>query len=143
MFCILFIYFLVVALVTFLCVMANKTEHKTIALDHQQSRLIPIKARLQKLIETGDYSKMAKLLGNTLLNINDIGGQPGFLEMLPALSTGPAMYLVFLDLSKELDKPYEIPFSRDATIITPFKAMHTVEATISQILSAIASVHSL
>ena len=119
----------------------TKTKHKAIA--YQQSRLIPIKARLQKLIKTGDYSKMAKLLGNTLLNINDIGGQPGFLEMLPALSTGPAMYLVFLDLSKELNKPYEIPFSRDATIITPFKAIHTVEATVSQILSAIASVHSL
>ena len=101
-----------------------------------------IKAQLQKLIKTGDYSKMANLEGGTLLNINDIGGQPGFLEMLPALSTGPAMYLVFLDLSKQLDKPYEIPFSRDATIITPFKAIHTVETTISQILSAIASVHS-
>ena len=101
-----------------------------------------IKAQLQKLIKTGDYSKMANLVGDTLLNINDIGGQPGFLEMLPALSTGPAMYLVFLDLSKELDKPYEIPFSRDATIITPFKAIHTVETTIVQILSAIASVHS-
>ena len=118
-----------------------KSEPETIP--QQQSKLAPIKARLQKLIKTGDYSKMAKLLGNTLLNINDIGGQPGFLEMLPALSTGPAMYLVFLDLSKELNKPYEIPFSRDATIITPFKAIHTVEATISQILSAIASVHNI
>ena len=63
--------------------------------------------------------------------------------MLPALSTGPAMYLVFLDLSKELDKPYKIPFSRDNTIITPFDASYTVEATISQILSAIASVHRI
>ena len=97
-----------------------KFEQETIP--QQQSKLAPIKARLQKLIKTGDYSGMAKLLGNTLLNINDIGGQPGFLEMLPALSTGPAMYLVFLDLSKELDKPYLIPFSRDAKIITPFKA---------------------
>ena len=113
------------------------------AADYQRNRLIPIKARLQKLIATGDYSKMAQLLGNTLLNINDIGGQPGFLEMLPALSTGPAMYLVFLDLSKELDKPYKIPFDRDGTIITPFDAIHTVEATISQILSAIASVHCI
>ena len=34
---------------------------------------------------------MANLVGDTLLNINDIGGQPGFLEMLPALSTGPAI----------------------------------------------------
>ncbi len=98
---------------------------------YQQNRLILIKARLQKLIKNGNYSEMAKCLGNTLLNINDVGGQPAFLEMLPALCNGPAMYLVFLDLSKELDKPYDIPFSRDNTVITPFKAAHTVEATIS------------
>ena len=109
---------------------------------NKQSRLMSVRIRLQELIKLGDYSEIARLVGDTLLNINDIGGQPGFLEMLPALSTGPAMYLVFLDLSKELGKPYEIPFSRDATIITPFKAMHTVEATISQILSAITSIHS-
>ena len=108
---------------------------------YQQNRFLHIKTRLQKLIKSGNYSQMAKCLGNTLLNINDVGGQPGFLKMLPALCNGPAMYLVFLDLSKELDKPYEIPFSRDATVNTPFKAIHTVEATVSQILSAVASVH--
>ncbi len=117
----------------------TRTERREKA--YQQNRLILIKARLQKLIKTGNYSEMAKCLGNTLLNINDVGGQPAFLEMLPALCNGPAMYLVFLDLSKELDKPYDIPFSRDNTVITPFKAVHTVEATVSQILSAIASVH--
>ncbi len=110
---------------------------------YQQNRLIPIKARLQKLIKNGNYSEMAKCLGNTLLNISDVGGQPAFLEMLPALCNGPAMYLVFLDLSKELDKPYDIPFSRDNTVITPFKAVHTVEATVSQILSAVASIHHI
>ena len=96
---------------------------------------------MQRVIRNGDYSDIARHIGNTLLNINDIGGQPGFLEMLPALSTGPALYLVFFDLSKELNKPYKIPFSRDDRIITPYEAKHTVEATISQILSAIASVH--
>ncbi len=116
----------------------TRTERREKA--YQQNRLIPIMARLQKLIKSGNYSEMAKSLGNTLLNINDIGGQPAFLEMLPALFNGPSMYLVFLDLSKELDKPYDIPFSRDNTVITPFKAIHTVEATVSQILSAIASV---
>ena len=73
--------------------------------------------------------------------MNDIGGQPGFLEMLPALSTGPAIYLVFLDLTKDLDKPYEIAFSRDEKKITPYQAIHTVRSTISQILAAISSVH--
>ena len=99
--------------------------------------------RLQKLIKSDDHMYLMNLIGSTLLTINDIGGQPSFLEMLPALSTGPAMYLVFFDLSKELDKPYKIPFSRDDTIITPYDSIHTVEATISQILSAITSVHCI
>ncbi|XP_064401929.1 uncharacterized protein LOC135347799 isoform X6 [Halichondria panicea] len=98
-------------------------------------------SRFQKLIKSGDYSTLFKALG-TFLNINDIGGQPGFLEMLPALSTGPAMYLVFLDLSKELNEPYKIHFSRKGKKITPYDAIHTVKETVSQILSSISSIHS-
>ena len=107
----------------------------------KQNRVHTFIGRLQKLIKSDDHKYLMNLIGSTLLTINDIGGQPSFLEMLPALSTGPAMYLVFFDLSKELDKPYKIPFSRDDTIITPYDSIHTVEATISQILSAITSVH--
>ena len=108
-----------------------------------ENRLAHVKAKLQNIIKEGDYSTIATNIGDTMLNINDIGGQPGFLEMLPALSTGPAMYLVFFDLSKKFDEPYNIPFSRDGKIITPYKAVHTVRTTICQILSAIASVHSV
>ena len=97
--------------------------------------------RLEKVIKSGNYSKLCRLLGSTLLNINDIGGQPGFLEMLPALIKGPAMYLLFFDLSKPLDQPYKIHFSRDDVTICPYDAIHTVEETLSQVLSAIASVH--
>ncbi len=46
-----------------------------------------------------------------------------FLEMLPgcpAWGMAQPWYLVFFDLSKELDEPYDIPFSRDDTIITPY-----------------------
>ena len=111
--------------------------------DSLPQHLIDMKEQLRKLVRGGNYTTAISHLGNTLLNINDIGGQPGFLEMLPALSTGPAMYLVFLDLSKELDKLYEITFDRDNTVITPFKSLHTVESTISQILSSIASAHCI
>ncbi|XP_064401100.1 uncharacterized protein LOC135347138 isoform X2 [Halichondria panicea] len=107
----------------------------------KNQRISEVVSQFQKLIMSGDYSTLFNALG-TFLNINDIGGQPGFLEMLPALSTGPAMYLVFLDLSKELNKPYKIPFSRDDTIITPYDAIHTVKDTVSQILSSISSIHS-
>ena len=98
--------------------------------------------RLENVIKKGNYSsERFRLLGSTLLNINDIGGQPGFLEMLPALIKGPAMYLLFFNLGEPLDVPYRILFSRDDTTITPFEAMHTVEETLSQVLSAIASIH--
>ena len=118
-------------------------KSKVVTVPDYQNRLTHIKAKFQNIIKRGDYSTIARNIGDTLLNINDIGGQPGFLEMLPALSTGPAMYLVFFDLSKKFDEPYNIPFSRDGKIITPYKAVHTVRTTICQILSAIASVHSI
>ena len=118
-------------------------KSKVVTVPDYQNRLTHIKAEFQNIIKRGDYSTIARNIGDTLLNINDIGGQPGFLEMLPALSTGPAMYLVFFDLSKKFDEPYNIPFSRDGKIITPYKAVHTVRTTICQILSAIASVHSI
>ena len=111
--------------------------------DSLPQHLVLIMEQLRKLVGNGNYTKAISHLGNTLLNINDIGGQPGFLEMLPALNTGPAMYLLFLDLSKELNQPYEITFDRDNTVITPFKSLHTVESTISQILSSIASAHCI
>ena len=110
---------------------------------HKRSRIHNFVTLLQKLIMNEDHSALLNLLGSTLLNINDVGGQPGFLEMLPALSTGPAMYLVFFDMSKELDEPYKIPFNREDTVITPYDSVHTVEATISQILSAVSSVHCI
>ncbi|XP_064397861.1 uncharacterized protein LOC135344563 isoform X2 [Halichondria panicea] len=122
---------------------ATLTDSKDKAAVDHQNKLAQVILRLQKLIKSGNYSQMAKCLGNTLLNINDVGGQPEFLEMLPALSNGPAMYLVFLDLSKELDKPYDIPFSRDGKVITPYKSMHTVKTAVSQILSSIASVRHM
>lgn len=93
-------------------------------------------------MKSGDYSTFHRLFEEcTLLNINDIGGQPSFLELLPALSKGPVMYLLFFDLCKALDCLYKIPFSRDDTTITPYDAVHTVEGVLSQLLSAIASVH--
>ena len=98
--------------------------------------------RLKTSIKSGDYSVFLRLVEeSTLLNINDIGGQPGFLEMLPALSKGPALYLLFFDLCKALNQLYKIPFSRDDTSITPYDSEHTVEGILSQLLSAIASVH--
>ena len=107
---------------------------------HADVKLSNIGIRLRTLIETRNPNPNPA--NKTLLHINDVGGQPGFLDMLPALTTGPAVYLVVFNLSEDLDKPYKIYFSRDKTIIPPYEAVHTVKSTISQILSSIASVHT-
>ena len=45
-----------------------------------------------------------------LLNVCDVGGQPAFLDMLPSLTIGPALYLIFLKLSKGLKTQYPVLF---------------------------------
>ncbi len=126
-------------------IMSDQSDNVVGATDERLARIRRGVLQLQNVIKNKDQSELLlqHIEGSTLLNINDIGGQPAFLEMLPALSNGPVMYLVFADLSKELNKPYKIPFSRDDTTITPYDAMHTVESTVSQILSSIASIHRI
>ena len=100
-----------------------------------------IVARFRGIVGSGEYAK--ELLDRILLNLIDMGGHPGFLEMLPFLSTGPGMYLVFFPLNKELDEQYEVSFERDGESITPYKAKYTVKETLSQILSAVSSIHTM
>ena len=97
--------------------------------------------RFRGIIGSGKY--VEELLGKILLNLIDMGGQPGFLEMLPFLSTGPGMYLVFFPLDKELDEQYEVSYERDGESFPPYKAKYTVEETLSQILSAVSSIHTM
>ena len=107
------------------------------ALAYQQNRLKIIKARLRKLLATGDYSKTMNLLGKTSLNFIEISGEVNFSEMLPALSTGPAIYLVLFSLNKELDMLP--PSQSDVPPIS--NSVQTVVANISEIFAAISSVH--
>ena len=91
--------------------------------------------RLRSIVGSGKY---AEQLGNKILiNLIDIGGQPGFLEMLPFLSKGPGMFLAFFRLDKGLDEPCEVSYECEEDKIIPYKSIYTVRETLSQILSAI------
>ena len=105
---------------------------------------LAIREKLDSIVRSGNYDEISGMFEDaTLVSISDVGGQPGFLEMLPALSSGPGMYMVFLNLNKKLDELYEVPFCRGNVSIEPFVSSHTVEGTISQILSSIATVHTV
>ena len=107
-----------------------KSEQVVITVDVNQ-----VIARLRGIVSSGKYTE--QLLNKILLNLVDIGGQPGFLEMLPFLSRGPGMFLAFFRLDKELDEPCEVSYEREGDKITPYPAIYTIRETLSQILSAI------
>ena len=102
----------------------------------QQDRIQAFAGRLQKLIKNKHHFDLLLLLGSTLLSVNIIRDDPGLLEMLPALNIGPAMYFIFLDLDKELDKTQSIPTD-------PNTIYYQADASILQTLSSIASVHNV
>ena len=76
---------------------------------------------------------------STLLKMEDTGGQPEFMDMLPALTIGPALYLLFCKLIDDLLSRYTVsylsPTSGESTI--PVESSYTVEEVL---LTALASV---
>ena len=79
------------------------------------------------------------LTGTSLINMVDTGGQPAFLEMLPVLTVGPAMYLVFFNLTQQLLSRYDIRYATDDGEISLSTSSYTIQEVIFQILSSIAA----
>ena len=92
-------------------------------------------SRLRSIVGSGEYTK--ELLNKVLLNLVDIGGQPGFVEMFPFLSKGAGIFLVFFRLDKDLDDMCQVSYEREKDKITPYDSTYTSIETLSQILSAI------
>ena len=77
--------------------------------------------------------------GSILMNMVDTGGQPAFLDMLPALTMGPALYLIFFRLNQDLKKTYQIQYVSKSNNNFQFgHSSYTVEEVIFQALSSIA-----
>ena len=93
-----------------------------------------------KILHTPGEEQLKVLLnGTTLMNMVDTGGQPAFLDMLPALTMGPALYLIFFRLNQELRKRYHIQYvSEDNEVVQLGDSSYTVEEVIFQALSSIA-----
>ncbi|XP_064389434.1 uncharacterized protein LOC135337431 isoform X3 [Halichondria panicea] len=74
-----------------------------------------------------------------LFNIADIGGQPAFLEMLPSLTIGPALYLLFINLKQDLSLRYSVPFKcKDSKTNLCKDYSYTSEEVLFSALSSIA-----
>ena len=114
---------------------SNKTTEPT-EKDETKSNLTSVLAEIRGVVASGNYADFI-LRHKILLNIIDIGGQPGFLEMLPFICGGPGIFFVFFPLDKEFDERYQICYQRDEDRITPYEANYSIRETIAQILSGI------
>ena len=74
------------------------------------------------------------------LNIGDAGGQPEFMDMQPALTVGPALYLFFCKLTDDLDSPYKVSYLSPLTLKStiPTESTYTAKEVLFKSLASIA-----
>ncbi len=91
--------------------------------------------QLDNVIKSGNLDRQLDELA--MANMIDVGGQPAFLEMLPALTVGPALYFIFFRLDQELQKLYEVHFYTKENEDVLLQSSYCVETVIFQLLSTI------
>ena len=95
--------------------------------------------KLTSTLQSDSPEELRKLLEDlTMLNMVDIGGHSAFLELCPAFTTGPALYLIFFRLDQELKKNYQIKFQSADGEETILESSYCTETVVHQTLSSIA-----
>ena len=95
--------------------------------------------KLTSILQSDGPEDLKRLLEDlTMINMTDVGGQPAFLDMLPALTIGPALYFLFFRLDQELRKKYPVRFLPDekgAEIV--LETSYCIEEVLYQCLASI------
>ena len=104
---------------------------------------LEIKAALEELsiiLQLDSPLKLEQILRELIMiSMVDIGGQPAFLEMLPSLTIGPALYFLFFRLDQELGKSYKVRYhASDNETETILESYYCTENVLYQSLSSIA-----
>ena len=75
----------------------------------------------------------------TLINMSDVGGQPEFLDVVPALTVGAALYLLFFRLDQEIHKRYPVKYlAPGSTTEKTLTSSYCIEEVLHQALASIA-----
>ena len=101
----------------------------------------------RKVLQSKEWvesSKVQDILGQSLnLYFNDVGGQPEFQEVLPAIIAGPSVFLILFKLCDDLNQRYKVEYVESNTRRTViYESSFTVIETIFQSLVSIASRYS-
>ena len=75
----------------------------------------------------------------TLIHMSDVGGQPEFLDVIPALTVGAALYLLFFRLDQEVHKRYPVKYlAPGSTVERTLTSSYCIEEVLHQALASIA-----
>ena len=104
------------------------------------TKIKKVLAELQRLREKRSSQADSITTLDAIINLADVGGQPAFLEMLPSLAVGPAMFLIFMKITEGLKTPYPVRFWREGSqsLTEHMEHMYTSEEIIFTALSSIA-----
>ena len=98
-----------------------------------------VKKLMQEVLATRKLCNIKDIEKTTTLYFMDTGGQPEFHEIMPVIFNGPALHLVFFNLTFNLDNPIPIRFChQDSTdsLIT-YNSSYTGKQMIFQLLSSL------
>ena len=108
--------------------------------DTDKSEINDAFKKLTTILQSDSPEDLKQLLEDlTMINMTDVDGQPAFLDMLPALTIGPALYLLFFRLDQELREHYPVRFLQDekgAEIV--LETSYCIEEVLYQCLASIA-----
>ena len=98
-----------------------------------------------KVMDSEYWKDIKPLFENTaLVRMEDTGGQPEFMDMLAALTIGPALYLLFCKLTDDLQSPYTVSYLSplEGKSTTPVESTYTVEEVLLTTLAGVACMSS-
>ena len=97
------------------------------------------KQLMQEVLTKRGLRTIEDIEKTTTLYLMDTGGQPEFHEIMPVVLNGPALHLVFFNLSINLDQSISIRFcQQDGTSATiTYKSNYTGKQMIYQLLSSL------
>ncbi len=97
-----------------------------------------IAAIYEKVSRQPQFAENVKHSFRAFLRIEDTGGQPELMDMLPALTTGPGLYMLFFSYMFKLDEEYRVFYQRASGETTaPEKSEFTLQEMLLRTLASI------
>ena len=127
--------------------LGNQIRHKKVPDEHRPNPSLSPKMFPQDMLDIttifneamgSAYWKDVKHMFKAHLRMEDTGGQPELMDMLPALTVGPGLYLLFINLQNELDEHYKLSYCNASGKSTPpVDSTYTVMEMLFSALSSI------